>query len=143
VRTTLSAWLIMTGGAATESLLHRKKGRGMMALFSMEERKDDLSFVMQRIAAGDRVRFFHSHFGQQVVEVSRSWIWIFKRKARVSLSPLEIARVKDALHAPRKVKRELAAITDAIEAWCAGQRARSLEGKGRPHGAAPRQRAQR
>src|SRR5262249_4435331 len=29
----------------------------MVALFSMEERKHDLSFVMQRIAAGDRARF--------------------------------------------------------------------------------------
>jgi hypothetical protein len=58
-----------------------------------------------------------------VVELSRSWIWIFKRKTRVSLSGLEIARVKDALYALRKVKRKHAAITDAIEAWCAGQRA--------------------
>jgi len=38
-------------------------------LFLMEERMHDLSFVMQRIAAGDRARFFHSHFGQQVVEL--------------------------------------------------------------------------
>ena len=89
----------------------------MVALFSMEERKHDLSFVMQPIAAGDRARFFHSHFGQQEVELSRSWIWIFKHKTGVSLSPLEIARVKDALHAPRKVERELAAITDAIGAY--------------------------
>jgi hypothetical protein len=43
----------------------------MVALFSMEERKHDLSFVMQRIAAGDRARFFHDFFGQQVVELSR------------------------------------------------------------------------
>jgi hypothetical protein len=89
----------------------------------MEERKHDLSFVMERIAAGDRARFFHSHFGQQVVELSRRWIWIFKRKTRVSLPPREIARVKDALHARRKVEREIA--TDAIEAWCAVQRART------------------
>src|SRR5262245_4625574 len=118
----------MTGGAATASTASQK-GRGMVALFSMEERKHDLSFVMQRIAAGDRARFFHSHFGEQVVELSRSWIWIFKRKTRVSLSPLEIARVKDALHGRRKVDHELAAITDAIEAWCAGQRAKSQEAK--------------
>jgi hypothetical protein len=93
----------------------------MVALFSMEERKHDLSFVMLRIAAGDSARFLHSHFGQQEVELSRSWIWIFKRKTRVSLPPLEIARVKDALHALHarpKVERDLAAITDAIEAWC-------------------------
>jgi hypothetical protein len=99
----------------------------MVALFSMEERKHDLSFVMQRIAAGDRARFFYDYFGQQGVELSRGWI--IKRKTRVSLSPLEIARVKDALHAPRKVERDLAAITDAIEAWCVGRRARSPEGK--------------
>jgi len=119
----------MTGGAATAGPLHRKRARGMVALFSMEERTHDLSFVMQRIAAGDRARFFHSHFGQQVVELSRSWIWIFKRKTRVSLSPLEIARVKDALYARRNVERKLAAITDAIEAWCAGERARCREAK--------------
>jgi hypothetical protein len=101
----------------------------VVALFSMEERKHDLSFVMQRIAAGDRARFFHSHFGQQAVELSRSWIWIFKRKTLVSLSPLEIARVKDALHGRRMVEHDLAAITDAIEAWCAGRRARSREAK--------------
>jgi hypothetical protein len=59
----------------------------MMALFAMEERKHDLPFVIERIAAGDRARFFHSHFGQQVVELSRSWIWIFKRQTRVSLLP--------------------------------------------------------
>src|SRR6516164_9021884 len=112
----------MTGSVATAIHCIAKRACGMVALFPMEERSHDLSFVMQRIAAGDRARFFHSHFGQQVVELSRSWIWIFKRKTRVSLSPLEIARVKDALHAQRKVERDLAAITDAIEAWCAGER---------------------
>jgi DNA-binding GntR family transcriptional regulator len=101
----------------------------MVALFSMKERTHDLSFVMQRIAAGDRARFFHSHFGQQVVELSRSWIWIFKRKTRVSLSPLEIARIKETMHARRKVEREHAAIIDAIEAWCAGQREKSRGAK--------------
>jgi len=45
------------------------------------------------------------------------------------LSPLEIARVKDALYARRNVERKLAAITDAIEAWCAGERARYREAK--------------
>jgi hypothetical protein len=119
----------MTGGAATGVCCIAKRARGMVALFSMEERKHDLSFVMRRIAAGDRARFFHSHFGQQVIELSRSWIWIFKLKTRVSLSPLEIARVKDALHAPRKMERKHAAITDAIETWCAGHRARSREAK--------------
>ena len=99
----------------------------MVALFSMEKRKHDLSFVMQRIAAGDRARFFHDYFGQQGVELSRGWI--FKRKTRVSLPPREIARVKDSLQVGRKVERDLAAITDAIEAWCAGRRARSREGK--------------
>jgi hypothetical protein len=101
----------------------------MVALFSMKERTHDLSFVMQRIAAGDRARFFHSHFGQQVIELSRSWIWIFKRKTRVSLSPLEIARVKDAMYTRHKVERERAAITHAIEAWCARQREGSRAAK--------------
>ena len=117
------------GVAPLQKSTASQKGRGMVALFSMEERKHDLSFVMQRIAAGDRARFFHSHFGQQVIELSRSWIWIFKRKTRVSLSPLEIARVKDAMYARRKVERGHAAITDAIEAWCASQRERSREAR--------------
>jgi len=66
----------------------------------MEASMHDLSFVMQRIAAGDRARFFHAYFGQQGVELSRGWI--FKRKTRVSLHPEEIERVKDVLHARRK-----------------------------------------
>jgi hypothetical protein len=129
VRTTLREWLIMTGGAATAVRCIAQRVPGMVALFSMKESSHDLSFVMQRIAAGDRARFFHSHFGQQVIELSRSWIWIFKRKTRVSLSPLEIARVKDAMYTRHKVERERAAITDAIEAWCAGQRERSRKAK--------------
>jgi len=66
----------------------------------MEARLHDLSFVMQRIAAGDRARLFHAYFGQQGVELSRGWI--FKRKTRVSLHPEEMSRVKDVLHARRK-----------------------------------------
>jgi hypothetical protein len=37
----------------------------------MEARMHDLSFVMQRIAAVDRARFFHAYFAQQGVELSR------------------------------------------------------------------------
>jgi len=66
----------------------------------MEARMHDLSFVMQRIAAGDRARFFHAYFGQQGVELSRGWI--FRRKTRVTLHPEEIAGVKDVLHARLK-----------------------------------------
>ena len=58
----------------------------------------DLSFVMQRIAAGGP--FFHAYFAQQGVELSRGWI--LRRKTRVTLHPEEIARVKDVLHARLK-----------------------------------------
>ena len=61
--------------------LHRKRTTHGGTL-RMEARMHDLSFVMQRIAAGDRARFFHAYFGQQEVELSRGWI--FKRKTRVS-----------------------------------------------------------
>jgi hypothetical protein len=43
----------------------------------------DLSFVMQRIAAGDRVYFSYDFYGKVWITVSRGWI--FKRKTRVSL----------------------------------------------------------
>lgn len=68
----------------------------------MEARMHDLSFVKQRIAAGDQARFFHDHFGQQWIELKRGRI--FKRKSRVRLLPDEIMQAKVALRARRQGK---------------------------------------
>jgi hypothetical protein len=66
----------------------------------MEARMHDWSFVMQRIAAGDRVYFTCDFYGKVWITVSRGRI--FKRKTRVSLPPGEVARIKDALHTRHK-----------------------------------------
>jgi hypothetical protein len=58
---------------------------------------NELSFVKQRIAAGDEARFYHDHYGQQWIELRRGWF--FKRKARVRLFPEEIMQAKAALQA--------------------------------------------
>ena len=55
----------------------------------------DLSFVKERIAAGDKARFFYGYYGQQWVELRHGWI--FKRKASVRLCPDEIMQAKAAL----------------------------------------------
>jgi len=55
----------------------------------------DLSFVRERIAAGDQALFFHDHYGQQWIELRRGRI--FKRKTRVRLLPEEIMQAKAAL----------------------------------------------
>jgi len=62
----------------------------------------DLSFVMQRIAAGDRVYFSYDYYGKVWITLSRGRI--FKRKTEVRLPPEEIARVKDVLRARRQGK---------------------------------------
>lgn len=62
----------------------------------------DLSFVKQRIAAGDHTRFSHDYYGQQWIELRRGWI--FKRKTRVRLLPEEIMQAKAALRARRHAK---------------------------------------
>jgi hypothetical protein len=62
----------------------------------------DLSFVKQRIAAGDEARFSHDHYGQQWIELRRGWI--IKRKTRVRLLPDEIMQAKAALRARRQEK---------------------------------------
>src|SRR5262245_37246528 len=36
---------------------------------------NDLSFVRERIAAGDQARFFHDHYGQQWIELRRGRIF--------------------------------------------------------------------
>ena len=62
----------------------------------------DLSFVMQRIAAGDRVYFSYDYYGKVWITVSRGRI--FKRKTKVRLPPDEVARVKAVLRARRQGK---------------------------------------
>ena len=60
----------------------------------------DLSFVIQRIAAGDRVYFSYDFYGKVWITLSRGRI--FKRKTRLRLPADELARVKDALRARHK-----------------------------------------
>jgi hypothetical protein len=84
----------------------------------------DLSFVMQRIAAGDRARLFHAYFGQQGVELSRGWI--FRRKTRVSLHPEEIARVKDVLHAALRARPAHSARSQRAHRVCRARGLRTL-----------------
>ena len=62
----------------------------------------DLSFVMQRIAAGDRVYFSYDYYGQTLITLSRGRI--FKRKTQVKLPPDEVAQVKTVLRARRQGK---------------------------------------
>jgi hypothetical protein len=59
---------------------------------------NDLSFVKERIAAGDEARFFHDHYGQQWIELKRGRI--FKRKFRVRLLPDEIMQAKATASPP-------------------------------------------
>ena len=50
---------------------------------------------MQRIDAGDKVRFFEDFYGKQWVEVKRGWM--FFRKKRIYLRNDQIAEIKTAL----------------------------------------------
>jgi len=60
----------------------------------------DLSFAMQRIAAGDRVYFSYDYYGQTMITLSRGRI--FKRRIQVKLQPDEIAQVKAVLRTRRQ-----------------------------------------
>ena len=64
---------------------------------------NDLSFVRERIAAGDQARFFHDYYGQQWIELGRGRI--FKRKTRVRLLPEEIMQAKAALEGRHVTQR--------------------------------------
>jgi hypothetical protein len=56
---------------------------------------NNLQIVKERIAAGDGVRFYHDHYGQQWIELRRGWV--FKRKTRIKLLPDELMQAKAAL----------------------------------------------
>jgi hypothetical protein len=60
----------------------------------------DLSFVRQRIAAGDIVYIFCDYRGQPLITLYRGWI--FKRRTQVKLPPDEVAQVKEMLRARRQ-----------------------------------------
>jgi hypothetical protein len=64
----------------------------------------DVAFVMQRIAAGDRVHFSYDYYGQVWIALSRGRI--FKRRPKVKLPPDDVARVKAVL---RRQGKSLAA----------------------------------
>ena len=55
----------------------------------------DLNFVIQRIDAGDKVRFFEDFYGKQWIEIKR--VWQFWRKRRMYFRNDEIEQIKKAL----------------------------------------------
>ena len=61
----------------------------------------DLDFVRQRVAAGDKVRFFEDFYGKQWVVVKRGWL--FSRR-RIYLKNDEIFEVKTALRQRRRMQ---------------------------------------
>jgi len=73
-----------------------------LALVQWRQEMHDLSFVMQRIAAGDRVYFAYDYYGQTLITLSRGRF--FKRKTQVKLPPDEVAQVRAVLRARRQGK---------------------------------------
>lgn len=66
----------------------------------------DLSYVLDKVQSGARVRFALGYFGEQAVIVSRSWL---PGRVLVELAPAEIDQVKDAL----RRRRFISAAADA------------------------------
>jgi hypothetical protein len=62
--------------------------------------RHELSFVRQRIAAGDSVYIFCDYHGQTLIILYRGWL--IKRRTQVKLPPDEIAQVKEMLRARRQ-----------------------------------------
>lgn len=62
-----------------------------MASISLRQSSD----ILNRVAAGDRVRFFTDYYGVQYVEVVPRWQ--FWRKKRIRLDPVEAEILKSRL----------------------------------------------
>ena len=54
-----------------------------------------LSYVLERIARGDEVRFYHDYYGEQGVELASGRI--LRRKKKVTLTSAQLQEVKAAL----------------------------------------------
>jgi hypothetical protein len=57
---------------------------------------------MRRLKAGAKVRFFHDHYGQQGIEISRGWLL---GRRRILLSADDVLTIKQALGAERGTDR--------------------------------------
>lgn len=54
-----------------------------------------VSYVVERVKAGDRIMFGRDPYGQPFVELWRGWL--FQRRAKVELTAEEVRNVKRAL----------------------------------------------
>lgn len=61
-------------------------------------RSDD---ILNRVAAGDRVRFFTDFYGVQYVELVPRWQFWRKRRIRLNAGEAEILKSKLKLRTPR------------------------------------------
>jgi len=55
----------------------------------------ELSYVLERIAQGDEVRFYHDYYGEQGVELARGRL--LRRRKKVVLTAAQLQEVKNAL----------------------------------------------
>ena len=63
----------------------------------------DLNYVLKRIEAGAKVRFYEDFYGKQWIEIQRAWL--LGRRKRVQLPNEQIIEVKSALRR-RRAKAE-------------------------------------
>lgn len=54
-----------------------------------------VAYVLERIARGDQIRFYHDYFGEQGVELASGRI--LRRRRKISLTPDQMMKIKDAL----------------------------------------------
>ena len=59
----------------------------------------DLNYVLQQVAAGEKIRIFTDIYGARSAEFRTGWL---RRTIKVELEPREIERLKDALRRRRE-----------------------------------------
>ena len=62
----------------------------------------NLNYVMHRITAGDKIRFFEDFYGKQWIEIRPRWLFILKKKMHFRND--EIAMIKAALVERRRLR---------------------------------------
>ena len=70
----------------------------------------DISYVIQRIDAGDKVRCFEDFYGRQWIELRRPWLLFHKK--RYSLTNDQMMTVRQALSQRRHQRSARAAQVD-------------------------------
>ena len=68
----------------------------------------DLSFVLQRIAAGDKVRFFENFYGSQWIVLR--WPWLPAIGRRIYFRNDEMAQIQAALIERRRRRKGMAPV---------------------------------